>query len=141
MAPEEPGKNAIGTNTADRTSAIPISAPVICVIDFRVASLGDNPSSAIILSTFSTTTMASSTSKPIASTMANIVSTLIEKPKIDNIAKVPNKTTGTAIVGINVALKFCKKRNITTKTRPIASASVIATSFIDNLTKGVVSYG
>ena len=57
---------------------MPTSAPVICDIDLRVASSGDSPSSLITRSTFSTTTMASSTSRPIASTMANMVSMLIE---------------------------------------------------------------
>ena len=57
---------------------MPISAPVIWSIDLRVASFGDRPSSAMTRSTFSTTTIASSTSRPIASTMPNIVSVLIE---------------------------------------------------------------
>jgi hypothetical protein len=51
---------------------------VISAIDLRVASRGDRPSSLITRSTFSTTTMASSTSRPIASTMPNMVSVLIE---------------------------------------------------------------
>ncbi|MNT96891.1 hypothetical protein D3C72_2390900 [compost metagenome] len=74
----EPGKNAIGTNTADSTRPMPTSAPWICPIDLRVASSGDRPSSAITRSTFSTTTMASSTSRPMASTMPNIVKVLME---------------------------------------------------------------
>ncbi len=57
---------------------MPISAPVISSIDLRVASFGGNPSSCITRSTFSTTTIASSTKRPIASTIANIVSVLIE---------------------------------------------------------------
>jgi hypothetical protein len=68
----------MGTNTAARTSAMPIRAPVISFIDLRVASTGDNPSSLITRSTFSTTTMASSTSRPIASTRPNMVRVLIE---------------------------------------------------------------
>ncbi|MCY1218166.1 hypothetical protein D9M72_301050 [compost metagenome] len=65
-------------NTADSTSAMPTSAGVISAIDLRVASLGESPSSCITRSTFSTTTMASSTSRPMASTMPNMVSVLIE---------------------------------------------------------------
>ena len=57
---------------------MPTSAPVIWSIDLRVASFGDRPSSLITRSTFSTTTMASSTSRPMASTMPNIVSVLME---------------------------------------------------------------
>ena len=59
---------------------MPISAGVIWSMDFAAASIGERPSSLMIRSTFSTTTMASSTSRPIASTMANMVSMLIEKP-------------------------------------------------------------
>ena len=78
MTPVEPPKKAMGRNTAASTSAMPTSAPVISSIDRIVASFGANPSSLMIRSTFSTTTMASSTSRPIASTMANMVSVLIE---------------------------------------------------------------
>ena len=78
MTPTEPEKKAIGMNTAVSTSAIPIRAPVISPMDFSVASRADRPSSVMMRSTFSTTTMASSTSRPMASTMANMVSMLIE---------------------------------------------------------------
>ena len=78
MTPVDPPKKAMGTNTAASTRAMPISAPVISPIDLRVASLGDNPSSLITRSTFSTTTMASSTSRPMASTRPNMVRVLIE---------------------------------------------------------------
>ena len=70
--------NAIGRNTADSTTTIPISAPLISRMLRSVASTGPTCSSRITRSTFSTTTMASSTSRPIASTIANIVSVLIE---------------------------------------------------------------
>ena len=78
MMPTEPGKNAIGTNTAISTSVMPMMAPVICDIALRVASFGGRPSSAMMRSTFSTTTMASSTRMPTASTMPNMVSMLME---------------------------------------------------------------
>ena len=74
----EPPKNAIGTNTADSVRPMPTSAGVISRIEWRVASLGERPDSCITRSTFSTTTMASSTSRPMASTSANMVSVLIE---------------------------------------------------------------
>jgi len=50
---------------------------VISLIDLIVASLGERPSSLMIRSTFSTTTMASSTSRPMARTMANMVRVLM----------------------------------------------------------------
>jgi len=74
MTPVEPGKNAIGPKTAESTRPMPIRALVIWSMDLRVASLGESPSSLMIRSTFSTTTMASSTSRPMARTMANMVS-------------------------------------------------------------------
>jgi hypothetical protein len=78
MTPVEPPKKAIGRNTAESTKAIPTRAPEICPMDLRVASRGGNPSSRITRSTFSTTTIASSTSSPMANTIANMVSVLIE---------------------------------------------------------------
>ena len=141
MTPVDPPKKAIGRNTADSTIAMPTSAPVIWLIDLRVASFGVRPSSAITRSTFSTTTMASSTSRPIASTMPNMVSVLIVKPEAASTPKVPSSTTGTAIVGMKVARRFCRKRYMTRKTSTIASNSVRTTSSMDRRTNGVVSYG
>ena len=141
MAPTDPAEKATGTNTALSTTATPTSAPVICPIALRVASFGDSPSSDMTRSTFSTTTIASSTSSPIASTRPNIVSVLIVNPKAAMIPNVPSSTTGTAMVGINVARKFCRKRYITRKTSTMPSSSVFTTSSIEILTNGVVSYG
>ena len=120
---------------------MPTNAPVICPIDFTVAVCGSVPSSRITRSTFSTTTIASSTNRPIANTMANIVSMLIENPVAASMPKVPRSTTGTAIVGMIVARQFCRKRNITQTTRIMASISVFTTSCRAARTKGVVSNG
>ena len=139
MAPVEPPKKAIGTNTAESTRAIPTSAPVIWVIDLRVASSGERSSSLISRSTFSTTTMASSTNRPIASTRPNMVRVLMEKPNADMTPKVPSSTTGTAMVGIRVARKFCRNRYMTQNTRKIASIRVCTTSSMEIFTNGVVS--
>ena len=131
----------MGTNTAASTSAMATSAPVIWSMDLRVASRGPRPSSDITRSTFSTTTMASSTSKPMDSAMPNMVSVLIEKPKAARMPKVPNNTTGTAIVGMRVARAFCRNRYMTRNTSTTASNSVLTTSLIEVRTKGVVSSG
>ena len=48
-------------------------------------------------STFSTTTIASSTTMPIASTSASSETVLAEKPIASSTAKVPIRLTGTAI--------------------------------------------
>ena len=132
MMPVEPLMKAIGTNTADSTSAMPTRAPVISRIDFLVASLGDSFSSVMMRSTFSTTTMASSTKRPMASTMANMVSVLIEKPATASTPKVPSSTTGTAMTGMSVARKFCRNRYMTRKTSAMASISVSTTFSMDN---------
>ena len=53
----------------------------------------------------------------------------------------PSSTTGTAMVGISVARRFCRNSHITRNTSRIASTSVLTTSSIDLRTNGVVSYG
>jgi hypothetical protein len=65
----------------------------------------------------STTTIASSTTRPMASTNANSDNVLIEKPRNGNAANVPMSDTGTAMIGMSVARQFCRKRNTTMMTR------------------------
>ncbi len=70
--PEMPGMKPIGTNTDSSTRVMAMTGPVICAIAFLVASFGGRSgSSSITRSTFSTTTIASSTTMPIASTSAS----------------------------------------------------------------------
>ena len=102
MLPTEPVKKASGTNTDTSTTVMPTIAPEICPIALRVACSGGSPSSLMMRSTFSTTTMASSTTMPMTSTIANMVSTLIEKPKLSSTAKLPISATGTTMVGMIV---------------------------------------
>ena len=66
-----PGSNATGTNTASSTSVVAMIGPVTCIIALRAASAGSRPSSCMSRCTFSTTTMASSTTRPIAKISAN----------------------------------------------------------------------
>ena len=141
MTPVEPGKKAMGPKTAERTRPIPTRALVISSMDLAVASRGDNPSSLMIRSTFSTTTIASSTRRPMAMTMANMVSMLMEKPKKLNMAKVPMRTTGTAMVGTSVALRLPRKSHMIMKTRKTAMMRVLMTSLMETVIKGVVSLG
>ena len=60
-------------------------------------------------STASTTTMASSTTRPIASTRPNSDSVLMEKPNSGKKTNVPISETGTASSGISVARQPCRK--------------------------------
>ena len=54
-------------------------------------------------------------------------------------AKVPINETGTAIIGMSVALQFCRKRKTTRMTSNIASNSVLTISRIPSDTGSVVS--
>ena len=74
-----PGMNATGTNTDNRTSVIAMIGPVISAIAFLVAiGIDSSGSSSMTRSTFSITTIASSTTMPMASTSASSDTVLAE---------------------------------------------------------------
>ena len=56
------------------------------------------------------TTMASSTTRPVASTRASRVSTLMEKPTTHMAASVPISAIGTVTAGMNVTRSDCRNR-------------------------------
>ncbi len=141
MMPVAPGCKADGMNTADSTTVMATIAPVICPIALRVASLGSLCSSLMMRSTFSMTTIASSTTMPMASTIPNSVSWLSVKCSSDSPMNVPSSATGMTSVGMIVARMFCRKISITRNTRTMASTRVCTTSVIDAVMNGVVSYG
>ena len=93
----------------------------------------------MLRSTFSTTTMASSTTMPMASTSPNRLSALIEKPNRCITAKVPTTDTGTASSGMMEARQVCRNRITTSTTSRIASSSVWTTDSIDARTNCVGS--
>ena len=103
-----------------------------------VASRGDIPCS-MCCSTASTTTIASSTTRPIARTRPKSDSVLIENPNKGKMANVPTRETGTASRGINVARQFCRKIKTTMMTRASASKSVLTISLRPSVTAWVVS--
>ena len=107
----------------------------------RVAASGSSPFSSIFSVTASTTTIASSTTRPMASTSANSVSVLIEKPSATKMVKVPSSDTGTASIGIRVARQLSRNRNTTSSTSAVAMNNVISTSLIDSRTNSEVSSG
>ena len=115
----------MGMNTADSTSAMPMSAPVIWSIDLRVAS---QRREALLPHERARRSRPPRWHRRPAgrwrAPCANMVSMLIDKPSAASTPKVPSSTTGTAMVGISVARKFCRKRNITRNTSTIASISV-----------------
>ena len=69
----------------------------------------------------STTTMASSTTMPIASTIANSVEKLTVKPIAAIAAKAPMMVTGTVVAGMSIARQSCRKTRMTISTRIAAS--------------------
>ena len=98
--PVMPGMNAVGHEhratapARSRSPARPTSSIVLCA-----ASRGDMPL-AMWRSTVSTTTMASSTTMPMASTRPNSVRLFSEKPNAAITAKVPMSETGIATSGM-----------------------------------------
>ena len=88
---------------------------------------------------FSMTTMASSTTRPVASVMPKSVSVLIEKPRALTNANVPMSETGMVMAGMIVAPPVLRNTKITRMTRKIAVPSVEITSRIDSPTASVVS--
>ena len=88
---------------------------------------------------FSSTTMASSTTMPIARTRPKSVRLLRLKPIAAITANVPIKETGTSIMGRIIALQSWRKMRTTIPTRMTASLSVLKTSLTDSRMNGVVS--
>ena len=136
--PVSPLMKAIGTNTPVMTSEVAMIGPVTSFIAATVASCGFRPSR-ILRSTFSTTTIASSTTMPIARIRPNSDSTLIEKPRNSMSAKVPTIDTGTDSSGMIDARQVCKKTMTTRTTSAMASNSVWTTDSIESETKTVGS--
>ncbi len=117
---------------------MPTTGPEISSIALSAAALGARPSS-MWRSTASTTTMASSTTKPMASTSPNNERVLTENPKSGKNMNVPTKETGTASSGISVARHPWRKMYTTMITRMIAMTKVRTISFMPCVTARVVS--
>src|SRR5215831_10881418 len=81
MRPVKPGRNAAGRHTDISTSVMPMIGPSSWRMAALAASRPDMPFS-MLWTAPSTTTMASSTTMPIASTIANRVEKLIVKPSV-----------------------------------------------------------
>ena len=134
-----PGKNETGTKTAISTSEVAMTALVTSPMAREVASCGFECSMSMCRCTFSMTTMASSTTRPVASVMPKSVSELIEKPKILMNANVPISETGMVTAGMMVARQSSRNRKMTAMTMTIAAASVTSTSRMDSPTTVVES--
>ena len=82
----------------------------------------------MLRSTFSMTTMASSTTRPMASTMAKSVRVLMVKSKRTKAPKVAMRDTGTANMGMIVARQLWRNRKTMSMTKSSASTKVCTTS-------------
>ena len=134
-----PGKKATGTNTATSTMPMTTTAPNTSRMASMAAWKEVFFSSRMWRSMFSMTTMASSTTIPVASTMPNRVRVLIEKPNSFTKAKVPMSETGMVMAGMSVLRQFWRKRNITSTTSTMASPRVTSTSLMDSRTTPTLS--
>ena len=81
---------------------------------------------------FSTTTMASSTTKPIASTIASNVRRLKVNPIISMRVQTPTSDSGMVTTGMITDRNDARNRKITTTTIRTASPRVFSTSSIDD---------
>ena len=117
--PEMPGRKAAGRNTDISTSVMPTIGPNSSRIAWIAASLGDRPRS-MWRAAPSTTTIASSTTMPIASTIANSVIRLTVKPSAAMAANAPMIVTGTVVAGTSMARQSCRNTMITISTRTAA---------------------
>ncbi len=134
-----PEKNATGMNTASSTSELATTALVISFIAADAPAYESMPFSLTKRAMFSMTTIASSTTSPVASVSPNSVSVLIEKPSAFMSANVPISETGIVMAGISVVRHDCRNKNTTAMTSTIEIASVLSTSRIDSPTNGVAS--
>src|SRR2546422_8397350 len=130
--PVVPGNSATGTNTDTSTSEVAMTAPATSPIATEVAPRASVSPSEMWRCTFSMTTMASSTTRPVASVMPKRVSVLIEKLNSRTKRKVPTSETGIVMAGIKVVRQSCKKTKMTRMTSRIASSSVSKTSWMDS---------
>ena len=80
---------------------------------------------------FSVITMASSTTRPTASTTASMVSTLMEKPATYITKKAPMSDTGMTMHGTSVTRQSRRKRKMMMMTRMKASYTVCSTSLME----------
>src|SRR5436190_17918975 len=85
------------------------------------------------------TTIASSTTRPVAKVMPKSVSVLMEKPSALTKMKVPTRDTGIVTDGITVERQSCRNTNMTMITSAMASSRVVTTSLMESATTFVVS--
>ena len=128
-APVRPPWIPIGAYTAASVIVIAMIGPTSSRAALIAASNGLSPSCRW-RSTFSTMTIASSTTRPTDSTMASSVSRLIVKPATSIRNTAPTSETGMATTGMSTARKEPRKRKMTTTTISSVSLRVFRTSLM-----------
>src|SRR6266481_488402 len=108
--PVVPGNSATGTNTATSTSEVAITAPATSFIATDAALCGSVKPSMMCRSTFSITTIASSTTNPVARVIPKSVNVLIENPSSLMKTNVPISETGIVTAGISVLRQSCRNK-------------------------------
>jgi len=107
--PVLPSMKPTGRNTAASTAVVAITAKATWAVPRRAATSGGSPRSARRC-TFSSTTMASSTTSPMHSTRASRVIRLMVKPKAQSATNTVIRQTGTVTAGISAARKLPRNR-------------------------------
>jgi hypothetical protein len=128
--PVSPCRKMMGMNTAISATVVEMMAKNTSREPACPAATGSMPSS-IFEYTFSSMTMASSTTSPMASTTPRSVSTLIEKPHRYMMKNTPTSEMGTARTGISVVRQSRKKKKMIAITSRKAIRMVSRTSTID----------
>ncbi len=121
--PVLPCRKPTGRNTATSTAVVAITANATCPVPRFAATNGGSPRSTRRWM-FSTTTIASSTTRPMHSTRASRVSRLIEKPNAYSAMNDAITHTGTVTAGTSAARALPRNSQITTSTSMIASTKV-----------------
>ncbi|MCY1512518.1 hypothetical protein D9M68_469800 [compost metagenome] len=138
--PVSPPMRPMGAYTAASVSVIAITGPATSRAPINAACTRDLPSS-MWRCTFSTTTMASSTTRPMASTIASSVSRLMLKPNSSISAAAPSIDSGMVTTGMSTARSEPRHRKITSTTMAMASSNVFCTSSIEASMKRASSKG
>ena len=128
--PTNPSKKITGRNTIANVMEVDITAKNISLLPSNAACLTGNPFSSF-LKIFSVTTIPSSTTRPVASTIASKVKILIENPARYMMKNVDTSEMGISINGRKAISQSRKKRKITITTSPKAIAKVSSTSASD----------
>ena len=133
--PSRPPMPRMGIKMATREKLMETMVNDTSLLPRKAAFRGETPSS-MWRTMFSVTTMASSTTKPVAMVRAMRERWFREKPDKYMTPKVPSRETGTATAGIQVARPLRRNRNTTSTTRPMEMSRVRSTSRTEAVMEG-----